>query len=76
MTIEITSPDVEAMILERMQAGVFKNAEDVIRQALCSFAPDTRTGATLIAAMQACPYPEIDIEPDRVPSPLVRDVSF
>jgi Arc/MetJ-type ribon-helix-helix transcriptional regulator len=76
MTIEITSPDVEAMIRQRMQAGVFKSPEDVIREALRSTAPDTRTGAALIAAMQACPHPEIDIEPARVPSPLVRDVNL
>jgi len=76
MTIEITSPDLEAIIRQRMQAGVFKNPEDVIREALLSSAPDTRTGAAWIAAMQACPYPEIDMEPVRVPSPLMRDVSL
>jgi len=36
--------------------------EELIRVAL-GLEPDTRTGADLIAAMQACPYPEIDIEP-------------
>lgn len=74
MTIEITSPDVEALIQQRMQAGVFKSPEDLIRAALRSSGPDTRTGADLIAALQECPYPEVDIEPSRVSSPLVRDV--
>ena len=74
LTIEITSPDVEALIRQRMQAGSFKSPEDLFRAVLRSSAPDTRTGAELIAAMQACPYPEVDIEPARVPSPLVRDV--
>jgi len=32
-----------------------------------------RTGAALVAAMQASPYRHIDIEPARAPSPL-RDV--
>lgn len=76
MTIEITSPDLEALIQERMQAGAFKNPEDLIREALRYSPLDTRTGAALIEAMQACPYPEVDIEPERVPSPLVRDVTF
>ena len=75
MTIEITSPDVEALIRQRMQSGAFKSPEDVILAALRS-QPDTRTGADLIVAIQACPYPDVDIEPQRIPSPLVRDVPF
>ena len=76
MTIEITSPDVEALILERMTAGSFKSPEDLIREILQSSQPDTRTGAALIEAMQACPYPEVDIAPPRVLSPVVRDVTL
>lgn len=76
MTIEITSPDVEALIHQRMRTGAYKSPEDLIRAALRSSEPDTRTGADLIAALQACPYPEVDIEPSRVPSPLVRDVAL
>ena len=76
MTIEITSPDVEALIRQRMEAGFFKTAEDLIREVLKSSEPDTRTGAALIEAMQACPYPDVDIAPPRVPSPAVRDVAL
>ncbi len=76
MTIEITSPDVEALIQQHMQSGAFKSPEDLIRVALRSSEPDTRTGADLVAALRACPYPEVDIEPSRVPSPVVRDISF
>jgi Arc/MetJ-type ribon-helix-helix transcriptional regulator len=76
MTIEITSPDVEALIRQRMRTGAFKSPEDLIRAALRSSELDTRTGADLIAALQECPYPEVDIEPSRVPSPLVRDVAL
>ncbi len=75
MTIEISSPEVEQLIAQRMLSGAFKSHEELIREALRS-QPDTRTGADLIAALQACPYPEIDIEPPRIPSPLVRDVEF
>jgi hypothetical protein len=67
MTIEITSPDAEALIQQRMRAGSFKNPEDLILAALRSTAPGARTGAELISALQACPYPEVDIEPSRVP---------
>jgi len=41
MTIEITSPDVEALIQQRMQAGAFKSPEDLIRVALRSSEPNT-----------------------------------
>lgn len=76
MTIEITSPDVEALIQQHMQAGAFKTPEDLIRVVLRSAALGTRTGADLVAALRACPYLEVDIEPSRVPSPVVRDISF
>lgn len=77
MTIEITSPEVEALIRQRMQAGSFGSAEDLLREVLRSSAmPERRTGADLIAAMRACPHPEADIEPPRVLSPLVRHVTL
>jgi hypothetical protein len=76
MTIEITSPDVEELIQQRMRTGAFKSPEDLIRAALRSSALDTRTGADLITALQECPYPEVDMEPSRIPSPLVRDVAL
>ncbi len=75
MTLEINSPELEALIRQRMQAGSFKNAEDVIREAL---SPSTTgpTGAALIEAMRSCPYPDVEIAPERIPSSLVQDVSF
>jgi hypothetical protein len=36
MTIQITKPEVEALINQRLQSGEFKDAEDVILQALQS----------------------------------------
>jgi hypothetical protein len=39
MTIEITKPEVEALITQRLQSGVFKDAEDVILQALKTSPP-------------------------------------
>jgi hypothetical protein len=39
MTILITKPEVEALINQRLQTGGFKDAEDVVYQALQSSAP-------------------------------------
>ena len=78
MTIEIHRPELEALIIERMKGGGFEDIEDVILQALNSAplpAQDAATGADLVAAMQASPYREIDIQPPRTFLP-VRDVTF
>jgi len=40
MTIQITRPEVEALIKTRLQSGKFKDAEDVILQALQSSGTD------------------------------------
>jgi hypothetical protein len=75
MTIEIRSPEVEALIAQRMKSGAFSSPEDVFLHALRSSKPGTLTGAALIAAMQASPHKDIEIEPSRGPAP-VRDVSL
>jgi len=41
MTIQITRPEVEELINQRLQSGAFKDAEDVILQALQSSSPTT-----------------------------------
>jgi len=41
MTIQITRPEVEALINQRLRSGAFRNAEDVILQALQSSPPTT-----------------------------------
>lgn len=74
MTIEISSPEVEAIILQRMRSGEFSNAEEVILHALRSSEPKASTGSALIAAMQASPHKELEIEPSRGTAP-VRDTS-
>ncbi len=78
MAIEITSPDVEALIRQLMASRSLHSPDELLREMLISPAPspETLTGADLIAAMKACPYPEVDIEPERIPSPIVRDVHF
>lgn len=76
MTIEITNPELEALIRQRMEAGAFRSPQDLIRAILRAAEPDNRTGAALIAALRACPDPDADIEPARFPEPLARDVSL
>jgi hypothetical protein len=87
MTIEIQRPELEALILERMQLGAFATVEDALLQALksaplpsgqgASVSNETPgpTGADLVAVMQASPYKEIALEPSRHPM-TVRDVAF
>ena len=41
MTIQITRPEVEALINQRLQSGGFRDVEDVILQALQSSPPTT-----------------------------------
>jgi hypothetical protein len=82
MTIEIRKPELQALILQRMKESGFHDIEDVLMQALQTSVPPRqspvtkkRTGADLIAAMQASPYREIEIEPERFRLP-VRHVTY
>lgn len=87
MTIEIHKPELEALILERMKKGAFRNIEDALLQALKSShlpteqdaqppnGPPALTGADLVAVMQSSPSKEICLEPTRERLP-VRDVEF
>jgi len=85
MTIEIHRPEREALIIQRMRSGGFHNVEDALLQALktsplggepSGTSHDKRTGADLIAALQASPYRELDIEPPKVLLTTVRDVEL
>ena len=86
MTIEIHRPELEALIIQRMKGGGFHTVEDVLMQALKASpavaeheerSRDPRTGADLIAALQASPHRELDIEPSRIRLSMpVRDVTF
>jgi hypothetical protein len=83
VTIEIHRPELKALIIQRMKSGGFHNVEDVLLKALrtspqaeepSGTSRDKRTGADLIAALQASPYRELEIEPPRVRLTTVRDV--
>lgn len=73
MTIEITNPELEAAIRQRMAQGAFSTPEQLLQEVLLHDEIDARSGADLVAALQTCPFPDVEIAPERVPSPLVRD---
>jgi hypothetical protein len=87
MTIEIQKPELEALILGRMQLGAFPTVEDALFEALKSSPLQSEqrapvsdgmpapTGDDLVATMQAFPYKDIVLEPTRGRLP-VRDVRF
>ena len=75
MNIEITRPEVEALIQQRLRAGRFANPEDLIFHALRASEAVKPTGAELIVAIQSSPYREIEIEPKRERMP-VRDAAI
>jgi hypothetical protein len=78
MTIEIHQPELESLIQQRMKSGAFRSIEEVLMHALTvasASEANEPTGARLVAAMQACPLPDIDIETPRYQMP-VRDVTF
>ena len=79
MTIEIRKPELEALINERLRSGALEDVEDVLMQALrgspIPVQKETRTGAVLVAAMQASPCKDIDLEPTKITMPA-RDVTF
>jgi hypothetical protein len=91
MTIEIQRPELEALILERMQPGAYHpTIEDALLQALKSSPLPSgqgaagsnetagHSGAALVAAMQASPLKEIARRTNRRPSHrlTVPDVAF
>lgn len=75
MKIEITRPEVEALIQQRLRVGSFANPEDLIFHALQASVAVKPTGAALIVAIQSSPYREIEIEPKRERMP-VRDAAI
>jgi hypothetical protein len=83
MSVEIDQPEIEALIEQRIASGHFQDAEEVLLFALrsapfpnaASAVSAGRTGAEIVAAMQAMPYKDVDLEPLRPQLP-VRDAAF
>lgn len=76
MNIEIHKPELERRVLDGIQSGRFHDVDELLTKALDALsekeASRPYSGAALVAAMQASPYKEIDLQPqsDRLP---VRD---
>ena len=91
MSLEINKHELVQRVNAHIETGHFHDADEVLEKALDALegrtpAPssghaansgDQRTGADLIAALQASPYRELDIEPARFRLSMpVREVTF
>lgn len=81
MNIEIHKPELVQRLTAHIQTGHFHDADELIEKALdaldehtAAASPTTETGSVVLAALQASPYPEIDLTPPRVRLANVRDV--
>jgi Arc/MetJ-type ribon-helix-helix transcriptional regulator len=80
MNIEIHKPELVQRVTAHIQAGRFHDADELLEKALDALdehaagVPARETGAVVLAALQARPYPEIDLTPPRVRLTNVRDV--
>jgi hypothetical protein len=81
MTIEIHNPHLVQRLTMRIRTGRFHDADELIEKALdaldertAATSPTTETGALVLAALQASPYPDIDLTPPRICLSNVREV--
>jgi len=80
--IEIHEPELEQRVRRQIQTGRYRDVDELLTKALDALeekAPptslDERPGVDLIAALQASPYRELEIEPPHYREPIpVRDV--
>ena len=87
MNLEIRKPELVQRVNAQVHSRHLHDADELLEQALdaldekspvpASSADQRRTGVDLIAALQASPYRELDIEPPRIRLSMpVRDVAF
>lgn len=83
MNIEINKPDLVERLTTRIRGGQFHDADELIEKALdaldehtAASSSSTATGAVVLAALQASPYPDVDLTPTRVRLASVRDVKL
>jgi hypothetical protein len=72
MNLEIHKPELAQRVNAHIQTGQFHDAGELIEKALDALdeqataaASPTATGAVVLAALQARPYPDIDLTPPR-----------
>jgi Arc/MetJ-type ribon-helix-helix transcriptional regulator len=82
MLIEIHEPELEQRVRRQIQTGQYRDVDELLAKALDALEEkavptslDERSGVDLIAALQASPYREHEIEPPYYREPIpVRDV--
>ncbi len=81
MNLEIHNPELADRLNAHIQTGQFHDTDELLEKALDALdekataaMPPTATGAVILAALQARPYPDIDLTPPRVLFAKVRDV--
>jgi hypothetical protein len=81
MHLEIHKPELEQRVRQQIQSGHFHDVDELLEKALDALdeqataaAPPAATGAVVLAALQARPYPDVDLTPPRVRLTNVRDV--
>lgn len=80
MNIEIHKPELERRVRQQIESGNFRDVDELIEKALnalderAATTPTNATGTVVLAALQARPYPDIDLTPPRVRLTNVRDV--
>ena len=80
MNLEIRNPELVERVNAHIQTGQFHDADELLEKALDALDERTasasvkETGAVVLAALQARPYPELDLTPPRVRLTNVRDV--
>jgi hypothetical protein len=80
VNLQIHKPELVQRVNAHIQAGHFHDAEEVLEKALdaldeqAAAAPPAATGAVVLAALEARPYPDVDLTPPRVLLGNVRDV--
>lgn len=76
MNLEIHKPELAARVQARIQSGHFHDTDELLEKALdaldqqaVAVALPMATGAVVLAALQARPYPDIDLTPPRAAVP-------
>jgi hypothetical protein len=83
MNLEIHKPELVQRLNAHIQTGKFHDADELLEKAPDALderttlpAPKMQTGSVILAALQASPYPEIDLTLPRVLLSRVRDVEL
>ena len=77
VNLEIRKPKLAQRVRAQIQSGHFHDTDELLEKALDEQAtaavPQIAAGAVVLAALEARPYPDIDLAPPRVRLTNVRD---